>query len=180
MGRLRERVVPLEYFESFIQGNSFRFSLTSYLALPGSESLFGLTQGPPLRVCTSFSQNGFQHKGFWEEERIMDWRLLPSVTSEEPFCICIIWEVSLTSQMRNMWLLYLLSKWDSAPSPSCHCIYHGVSVHRGQVRAAPCGTQDGDLLLRVVMGVSVRSLIWQTSVYSHAVVSLWDSQGTQW
>ena len=48
--------------------------------LPGSESLFGLTRGLPLCVCASLSQDGFQGKGFWEEEHIMVWCSLPSLT----------------------------------------------------------------------------------------------------
>ena len=36
-------------FASFLLGISSTFSLASRLALPGSESVFGLSQGPP--VC---------------------------------------------------------------------------------------------------------------------------------
>ena len=38
-----------------------------------------------------------------------------------------------------MWSLYLLSKQDSAPLCSCHYLYLGVSVHRGQIPAAQPG-----------------------------------------
>ena len=58
-GGLRERVVPSWSFESLIWGISSRFLLASHLALPGSESRFGLSQGPSLCARASLSQNGF-------------------------------------------------------------------------------------------------------------------------
>ena len=57
-GGLIERVTPF-WFESLLWGISSGFPLTSHLALPGSESVFGVSQGPPLCVCTSLSQDGF-------------------------------------------------------------------------------------------------------------------------
>ena len=47
-GGLRVRVVPAWWFESLIWGISSGFPLVSHLALPGSESVFGLSQAPPL------------------------------------------------------------------------------------------------------------------------------------
>ena len=35
------------------------FLLANHLVLPGSESIFGLSQGPPMCVRTSLSQDGF-------------------------------------------------------------------------------------------------------------------------
>ena len=58
-GRLRERVAPAWLFESLLWGISSGFPLASRLALPGSESVFGRTQGPPLCACASLSQDGF-------------------------------------------------------------------------------------------------------------------------
>ena len=49
--------------------SSSGFPLANHLALPGSESIFGLTQGPPLCACAFLSQDGFQRKGFWEVDR---------------------------------------------------------------------------------------------------------------
>ena len=40
-------------------GISSGFPLANHLALPGSESIFGLSQGPPLCACASLSQDGF-------------------------------------------------------------------------------------------------------------------------
>ena len=53
-------------------GISSGFSLTNHLALSGPESVFGLSQGPPVCVCVcvcvcvrtraSLSQDGFQQR----------------------------------------------------------------------------------------------------------------------
>ena len=57
--------VPLGWFKSLTWGQFFWFPLAIHLAFSGSESIFGLTQGSGLCACASFSQDGFQHKGFW-------------------------------------------------------------------------------------------------------------------
>ena len=54
-----ERVMPFWQFESLIWGISSGFPLASHLALLGSESVFGLLQGPPLYAHASLSQDGF-------------------------------------------------------------------------------------------------------------------------
>ena len=77
----------------------------------------------------------------------MVWHPLPSLTPEESFCTCVVPEVSLTSRMRNMWSLYLLSKQDAAPPCSCHNLYLEVSVHRGQIPVAQPGTHLSPVLL---------------------------------
>ena len=43
-------------FKSLLWGIFSRFSLASCLALLGSESVFGLSQGPPMCVCVHISQ----------------------------------------------------------------------------------------------------------------------------
>ena len=58
-GRLRERVTPSRWFESRMWGISPGFPLDSHLALPGSESIFGLSRDPPTCACASLSQDGF-------------------------------------------------------------------------------------------------------------------------
>ena len=60
---------------------------------------------------------------------------VPSLTPEETFHSCVVWEVSLTSRMRNMWSLYFLSEHDSASPCSCHYLNFGVSVHKEKVQA---------------------------------------------
>ena len=54
-----ERVVPLWLFESLLWDISSRSLLASHLALAGSESVFGISQGPPMCVHASLSQDGF-------------------------------------------------------------------------------------------------------------------------
>ena len=52
-------------FKSLIWGTSSRFPLASHFDFPGSESLFGLSQDPPMVVYASLSQGGFQQRGLW-------------------------------------------------------------------------------------------------------------------
>ena len=63
----------------------------------------------------------------------------PFLALEEPFCACVVRKVSLTSRMRYMWSLYLLSGQDSAPLCSSYYLCLGVSVHRRQSSAAQPG-----------------------------------------
>ena len=79
MGGLRERVTSLWLFKSFIWGSSSGFPLANHLTLPGSESTFGLTQGPPLCMCTSLSQDGFPCRGLWEAWYHLLWGCAPSL-----------------------------------------------------------------------------------------------------
>ena len=58
-GRLREKVVPSWEFESLLWGIPSRFPLANHLAFPGSESVFGISQCPPMCAHTSLSQDGF-------------------------------------------------------------------------------------------------------------------------
>ena len=64
----------------------------------------------------------------------------PSLTPEESFCTYVVQVVSLTSRMRSMWSLYLLSKQDAASPFSCHNFYLEVSVDMGQIPVAQLGT----------------------------------------
>ena len=102
-------------------------------------------------MCASFCQEGFQHRGLWG-----GWHTYygmvppPFLTPEEPFCACVVREASLTSRMRNTWSLYLLSKQDSAPPCSCHYLYLGVSVHRGQIPAAQPGAHPSPASLALM------------------------------
>ena len=67
--RERERGVCFGGWFKPYGGSSSRFLLANQLALSGSESISGLTQGPPLCARVSFSQDGFQRKGLWEVNR---------------------------------------------------------------------------------------------------------------
>ena len=114
-----------------------RLPLANHLAFSGLEPTFGLTQGPPHYACSSFSQDGSSARVSGKLTGCTKiWCLLSSLIPEESFCPCVAQEVSLTSRMKNTWLLYILSKKDSAPPCSCHNVYLGVSVQRGQIPIA--------------------------------------------
>ena len=49
----------------FYGGLSSEFPLMNHLALPGSESVFGISQDPPMSAFTSLSKDGFQQRGLW-------------------------------------------------------------------------------------------------------------------
>ena len=51
MGGLRESVVPSEQFKSLFGGISSGFPLANHFDLSDSESVFGISQGPPRCVC---------------------------------------------------------------------------------------------------------------------------------
>ena len=51
--------MPSQEFESLLWDISSEFPLSIHLAFPGSESVFGLSQGPSLGPGTSLSQDGF-------------------------------------------------------------------------------------------------------------------------
>ena len=73
----------------------FQVSFGNHFTLPGSESLFGISQDPPMCKHASLSQVVFQRRDLW-----VDWHYSP-LTSKEPFCACIVRKVSLTLKMRN-------------------------------------------------------------------------------
>ena len=105
MGRFRGRVVPSWWFESRFGGISSRFVLADHFHLLASESIFGMSQGPPTCACSSLSQDGLQRRGLWATD-IIRYEVttpLPLLTSKEPFCACVVGEVFLTSRMRTRW-----------------------------------------------------------------------------
>ena len=48
-------------------GHFFRFPLANPSDLPGAQSIFGISQDPPMCSHTSLSQDGFYQKGVWVE-----------------------------------------------------------------------------------------------------------------
>ena len=52
------RVAPSWSSESHLSGMSSGFPLANHLALPGSKSVIGVSQGPPLCACAPLSQDG--------------------------------------------------------------------------------------------------------------------------
>ena len=62
-----ERVVPLWQLESLLWGISSGFPLVNHFDLPGSLSIFSISQNPPMCAHASFSQGGSYQKGLWVE-----------------------------------------------------------------------------------------------------------------
>lgn len=82
-----------------------RCSLASHLALSGFVSIFDLTQGPPRYVhLLPKMDSSTRVLGGW-------WDILWSDTPpSSDFRTCVVWEISLTLGMRNIWPPYLYSK----------------------------------------------------------------------
>ena len=70
-GRLRGRVPELHPhgfpFKSLTQGIFSGYPLANHSDLPGSQSIFGLSQDPSMCEYTSLSQDKFYCKGIWVE-----------------------------------------------------------------------------------------------------------------
>ena len=91
-GGLRERVAPLWQFESLIWGTSSGFPLANHFDLPGSTSIFGISQDRPMCARISLSQDGFYLRGLWVD--LTSLGITPLLTSREPFCACVVGKVS--------------------------------------------------------------------------------------
>ena len=74
-----ERVTPSWQFESLTWGISSGFPLANHVALPGSEFVFGLSQGPHLCACASLSQDGFQRRSLRVGGHRLLWGGAPSL-----------------------------------------------------------------------------------------------------
>ena len=79
--RLKERVTASWQFKSLIWDISSRFPLANHFDLPGSESVFGVSQGPPMCACASLSQDGFYQRGLWVDS------ITYNGVTPPPFCI---------------------------------------------------------------------------------------------
>ena len=92
-------VVWISYMGHFLQ-----VSFGQHLALPGSESIFGVSQDPPICECTYISRDGFQWRSLCIDWHHLLWGGASSLlTFREPFHSRVIWEISLTSGMTYMW-----------------------------------------------------------------------------
>ena len=65
MGGLRDRVSPSWQFESLLWGISSVFPLNNHLALPSSDSTFGVSQDIPTCAHAPLSQGGCYRRGLW-------------------------------------------------------------------------------------------------------------------
>ena len=95
---------PGKPLESLLWGIPSRFPLTSHFDLSGSESAFGISQNPLMCACSSLCQGELWWRGLWEVDiTYCEVMSPPFSTSKEPFCACVVREVSLTLRSRNMW-----------------------------------------------------------------------------
>ena len=69
MGRLREResgwVLPSWQFELLLWVISPGFALANHFDLPGSQSIFGISQDPSMCAHASLSQDVFPRRAVW-------------------------------------------------------------------------------------------------------------------
>ena len=94
----RERGTLSWQFELRVWGISSGFPLTNYFDLPGSWSIFGISQDSPTCAHASLGQGNSTRKTHKED---IPWPH-SSLTYKEPFCMCGQGGL-LTSRMRNMW-----------------------------------------------------------------------------
>ena len=106
----------------------FQVSFGSLFTLPGSDSLFGVSQDPLMSKHASLNQVVFQRRGLW-----VYWHY-PLLTSKEPFCACIVKKISLTLKMRNRWSLSFI--WARL---SLSFLQLGISIHRGELQLFSLG-----------------------------------------
>ena len=85
-------------------GHFFQVSFGQLLALPDSETVFGVPHDPPICECTYLSWDGFQWRSLCVDWHHLLWGGAPSLlTFREPFHSCVVWEISLTLRMTYMW-----------------------------------------------------------------------------
>ena len=79
-------------------GHFFQVSFGQLLALPDSETVFGVPHDPPICECTYLSWDGFQWRSLW-----VGWHhLLPFYLQGTFLCMCSQ-ECFLDLRMKNMW-----------------------------------------------------------------------------
>ena len=128
---------PGKPLESLLWGIPSRFPLATHFDLSGSESVFGISQNPLLCACSSLCQGERWWRGLWEVDiTYCEVMSPPFSTSKEPFCACVVREVSLTLRSRNMWsFISYLGR--AQPPPSFR--FYAVSVHcRETVQPGAC------------------------------------------
>ena len=102
-------------------------SLPNHIDLPGSETIFGMSQCPPICSHASLSQDRFYRRGLWEicitqHHSLFDFQ-------EVFLCLCG-WGGLLTSIMRNIWsLVFYLDK--AQPPPSVVLLFLSWSISSG-------------------------------------------------
>ena len=89
MARLRERAAELRPCGSWItfRGHFFWASFVQSSWFPGLQSVFGISQDPPMGAYASLSQDGFYWKG-------VEHPFTSPLTSKESFCTCVVGKFS--------------------------------------------------------------------------------------
>ena len=94
----RERVAELCSHDTYM-GHFFWVSFADHFDLLGSESMFSISQDPPMRARASLSQDGFYRRGIWAKH------LLTSLPFRPPQSLSAhVWVGrSPDLRLRNMW-----------------------------------------------------------------------------
>ena len=110
--------------ELLLWGISSWFSLANHFNLPGSQSIYGISQDPPMCAHAFLSQDGFYQRGLWVEHPLTS---LPFDLQGAFLHVCDLGHL-LTSGIRNMWS-------EQGPASSLvSCYSHlRVSAYRGLI-----------------------------------------------
>ena len=92
--------------------------------LPGSESVFGISQGPPVCARASLNQDGFQRRGLWVSWHHLLWGDALSLFDFQGDFLCLCSQRGLLN-FGNMWSS--ISYLGRAQSPASFCFY-GISA----------------------------------------------------
>ena len=103
-------VAPSWQFELVLWDISFGFPLANHYNLPGSQSIFGISQDPSTCAHGSLSQEGSFQRGVLLEHPLT---LLPLLPARSLFCACVIGEVSW------LWIEKYVS--EQGPASFCNC-----------------------------------------------------------
>ena len=130
----------------------FQSSLTNDFDLPVSESVFCITQDPPIATCSSLSQDGFRQRGLW-----VGWHHSPFDLQGYFLCMCSRLGL-LTSGMRKMWSL--LS--GQGPSSSLDCPAVLILEYQSRRKESPSAFPWGGPIYvqEVTCSFSSVSVIW--------------------
>ena len=88
---------------NYFTGHFFGVSFDRSFWFASSESVFGIAQGTPVCMLISSSSLSLVKRLLHSWHHLLWGDAPPFWTSKEPFCTCVVDEVSLTSRMKNMW-----------------------------------------------------------------------------
>ena len=135
-------------------GHFFRVSFDQSSCLPGSESIFGMSQAPPMCARASLSRDGFYYEGPWVDYP------LASFTFDLQGAFLPTWDRRglLTLRMRNMWsLIFYLGR--SQPSPSTVLLFLSWSFSPQRTTPAICPSSPSISCFSMVRD-KVKTVFW--------------------